>query len=213
MKKEDKLIELEATIDHYESILIKWVKDKGSLACKESGFEDVCNTIRSLNSTLKHINEIEDEKIVAEKVSNETSATLGTSGVTGSHDEYCIDCFGRKEKSEIDIDELSKNLNSTYKVREALCEKIYAIGSSYKAIKIISNGNMIDVLRDTVGNTVNPVTYSQQQTTPFPVGTIGNLTLYVDPLMKWGDNRILFYGVDDNLIHTLNVIDNNAILI
>jgi len=55
----------------------------------------------------------------------------------------------------------------------------------------VTNGNLASVLMDIAGYTINPVkskiTGSGQL---YPVGQIGDISIYVDPYMKYNDNRI-----------------------
>lgn len=58
---------------------------------------------------------------------------------------------------------------------------------------IITNGNLASVIQDIAGYTLNPVVGGSNLNTNgqlYPVGKVGNMTLYVDPYMRWDDNRI-----------------------
>lgn len=57
---------------------------------------------------------------------------------------------------------------------------------------IVTNGNMASVMQDVASYTINPVQGSNLNTNGqlYPVGKIGNMTLYVDPYMRWDDNRV-----------------------
>jgi len=61
---------------------------------------------------------------------------------------------------------------------------------------IITNGNLASVLQDVASYTINPPVGGSNLNTNgqlYPVGKVGNMTLYVDPYMRWDDNR-LFLG-------------------
>ena len=57
---------------------------------------------------------------------------------------------------------------------------------------IVTNGNLASVMQDVASYTINPVQGSNLNTNGqlYPVGKIGNMTLYVDPYMRWDDNRV-----------------------
>lgn len=58
---------------------------------------------------------------------------------------------------------------------------------------VVTNGNLASVIQDIAGYTLNPVVGGSNLNTNgqlYPVGKIGNMTLYVDPYMRWDDNRI-----------------------
>ena len=61
---------------------------------------------------------------------------------------------------------------------------------------IVTNGNLASVIQDIAGYTLNPVVGGSNLNTNgqlYPVGKVGNMTLYVDPYMRWDDNR-MFLG-------------------
>jgi len=58
---------------------------------------------------------------------------------------------------------------------------------------IVTNGNVASVIQDIAGYTLNPVVGGSNLNTNgqlYPVGKVGNMTLYVDPNMRWDDNRV-----------------------
>ena len=58
---------------------------------------------------------------------------------------------------------------------------------------IVTNGNLASVIQDIAGYILNPVVGGSNLNTNgqlYPVGKVGNMTLYVDPYMRWDDNRI-----------------------
>jgi len=57
---------------------------------------------------------------------------------------------------------------------------------------IVTNGNLASVLQDVAGYTINPPAASKMNTNGqlYPMGNISNIAIYVDPYMRWDDNRI-----------------------
>lgn len=58
---------------------------------------------------------------------------------------------------------------------------------------IVTNGNIASVLQDTATYTLSTIPGGSNLNTNgqlYPVGKIGAMTLYVDPYMRWDDNRI-----------------------
>ncbi len=57
---------------------------------------------------------------------------------------------------------------------------------------LVTNGNLASVIQDIAGYTINPVNAGKLNTNGqlYPMGNIGNIAIYVDPYMKWDDNRI-----------------------
>ena len=57
---------------------------------------------------------------------------------------------------------------------------------------LITNGGLAAALQDIAGYTINPVkSKMNSQGQLYPVGTIGDISIYVDPYMKYNDNRIV----------------------
>ena len=57
---------------------------------------------------------------------------------------------------------------------------------------IITNGGLAAALQDIAGYTINPVRSKLNgQGQLYPVGSIGDISIYVDPYMKYNDNRIV----------------------
>jgi hypothetical protein len=57
---------------------------------------------------------------------------------------------------------------------------------------LVTNGNLASVLMDIAGYTINPVKSKLNGSGQlYPVGTIGEISIYVDPYMKYNDNRIV----------------------
>jgi len=56
---------------------------------------------------------------------------------------------------------------------------------------LVTNGNLASVIQDVAGYTLNPVKANLNANGQlFPMGSVGNLTIYVDPYQRWDDNRI-----------------------
>jgi hypothetical protein len=57
---------------------------------------------------------------------------------------------------------------------------------------LVTNGNLASVIQDIAGYTINPVNTGKLNTNGqlYPMGNIGNIAIYVDPYMRWDDNRI-----------------------
>lgn len=57
---------------------------------------------------------------------------------------------------------------------------------------LITNGGLAAALQDIAGYTINPVKSKLNgQGQLYPVGSIGDISIYVDPYMKYNDNRIV----------------------
>jgi hypothetical protein len=88
---------------------------------------------------------------------------------------------------------------TTHAVQRKLVTKI-AHASSYIATEgrvgpaqyLITNGGLAAALSDISGYTINPVkSKMNSQGQLYPVGSIGDISIYVDPYMKYNDNRIV----------------------
>jgi len=56
---------------------------------------------------------------------------------------------------------------------------------------VVTNGNLAAALQDIAGYTINPVKSKLNGSGQlYPVGTIGDVSIYVDPYMKYNDNRL-----------------------
>jgi hypothetical protein len=57
---------------------------------------------------------------------------------------------------------------------------------------LVTNGNLASVIQDVAGYTINPVKSSNLNANGqlFPMGNVGNISIYVDPYQRWDDNRI-----------------------
>ena len=88
---------------------------------------------------------------------------------------------------------------TTHAVQRKLVTKI-AHASNYIATEgrvgpaqyLITNGGLAAALSDISGYTINPVkSKMNSQGQLYPVGSIGDISIYVDPYMKYNDNRIV----------------------
>jgi len=56
---------------------------------------------------------------------------------------------------------------------------------------LVTNGNLASVIQDVAGYTLNPVKANLNSNGQlFPMGNVGNVSIYVDPYQRWDDNRI-----------------------
>ena len=57
---------------------------------------------------------------------------------------------------------------------------------------LVTNGNLASVIQDVAGYTINPVKSANLNANGqlFPMGNIGQISIYVDPYQRWDDNRI-----------------------
>jgi len=88
---------------------------------------------------------------------------------------------------------------TSHAVQRKLISKIFN-ASNYLATEgrigpaqfAVTNGNIASVLMDISGYTINPAKSKLNGAGQlYPVGTIGDITIYVDPYMKYNDNRIV----------------------
>jgi len=88
---------------------------------------------------------------------------------------------------------------TTHAVQRKLITKI-AHASNYIATEgrvgpaqyLITNGGLAAALQDIAGYTINPVRSKMNASGQlYPVGSIGDISIYVDPYMKYNDNRIV----------------------
>lgn len=88
---------------------------------------------------------------------------------------------------------------TTHAVQRKLITKI-AHASNYIATEgrvgpaqyLITNGGLAAALQDIAGYTINPLKSKLNgQGQLYPVGSIGDISIYVDPYMKYNDNRIV----------------------
>jgi len=56
---------------------------------------------------------------------------------------------------------------------------------------LVTNGNLASVIQDVAGYTLNPVKANLNSNGQlFPMGNVGQISIYVDPYQRWDDNRI-----------------------
>ncbi len=88
---------------------------------------------------------------------------------------------------------------TTHAVQRKLITKI-AHASNYIATEgrvgpaqyLVTNGGLAAALQDIAGYTINPLKSKLNgQGQLYPVGSIGDISIYVDPYMKYNDNRIV----------------------
>jgi hypothetical protein len=88
---------------------------------------------------------------------------------------------------------------TTHAVQRKLITKI-AHASNYIATEgrvgpaqyLITNGGLAAALQDIAGYTINPVKSKMNASGQlYPVGSIGDISIYVDPYMRYNDNRIV----------------------
>jgi len=88
---------------------------------------------------------------------------------------------------------------TTHAVQRKLITKV-AHASNYIATEgrvgpaqyLITNGGLAAALQDIAGYTINPVKSKLNASGQlYPVGSIGDISIYVDPYMKYNDNRMV----------------------
>ncbi len=88
---------------------------------------------------------------------------------------------------------------TTHAIQRKLITKV-AHASNYIATEgrvgpaqyLITNGGLAAALQDIAGYTINPMKSKlNSQGQLYPVGTIGDISIYVDPYMKYNDNRMV----------------------
>jgi hypothetical protein len=88
---------------------------------------------------------------------------------------------------------------TTHAVQRKLITKI-AHASNYIATEgrvgpaqyLITNGGLAAALQDIAGYTINPLKSKMNASGQlYPVGSIGDISIYVDPYMRYNDNRIV----------------------
>lgn len=102
---------------------------------------------------------------------------------------------------DLDTDYVNNGVGgeTTHAVQRKLITKI-AHASNYIATEgrvgpaqyLITNGGLAAALQDIAGYTINPVKSKLNgQGQLYPVGSIGDISIYVDPYMRYNDNRIV----------------------
>lgn len=125
---------------------------------------------------------------------NRTSAPLSGSGLTNITNMTIFDLDTTYVTSGGGI-----GGETTHAVQRKLITKI-AHASNYIATEgrvgpaqyLITNGGLAAALQDIAGYTINPVKSKMNASGQlYPVGSIGDISIYVDPYMKYNDNRIV----------------------
>lgn len=81
-----------------------------------------------------------------------------------------------------------------YDIQRRILLKIEKIKNKVDSKYLLTNGNIASFLQDLAGYTLNPdMKELKPNSGPFPVGNIGDLSIFINPYMKWNDNRILFF--------------------
>lgn len=117
---------------------------------------------------------------------------------------YTVPKVAGVSKFDFDVDSYLTNSapggETTHSIQRKLISKVNN-GSNYIANEgrvgpaqyIVTNGNIASVLQDTATYTLSSIPGGSNLNTNgqlYPVGKIGAMTLYVDPYMRWDDNRI-----------------------
>lgn len=117
---------------------------------------------------------------------------------------YTVPKVAGVSKFDFDVDSYIANNapggETTHSVQRKLISKVNN-GSNYIANEgrvgpaqyIVTNGNIASVLQDTATYQLSTIPGGSNLNTNgqlYPVGKIGAMTLYVDPYMRWDDNRI-----------------------
>ena len=168
-----------------------------SSALKRTQIEDIkastgMDIVQKLESVL--INELTQtiskqivEKIRTLAVENANSNTVPTNGF-----DFNVDNYTR-------VDGPAPGGETYHSVQRKLVAKINNAsnfiatdGRVGPAQYLVTNGNLASVLQDVAGYTINPVNAGKLNTNGqlYPMGNIGNIAIYVDPYMRWDDNRI-----------------------
>jgi hypothetical protein len=99
-------------------------------------------------------------------------------------------------EATFNVDEYTNN--KLYLIRNIirnLIAKIRLFSVKNNSTKILTNGNIANSI-----SYLNEFAYAGPEVgiTPYHFGNIANVRVYIDPYMRWDDNRILFY--DSELI-------------
>ena len=82
--------------------------------------------------------------------------------------------------------------------------------------RIVTNGSLGSVLQDNISFTINNnsnIYSSDQPEVKYKIGSLFNNNVFVDPMMRWDDNRIIFIGEDDEISFVLEINDENNIFL
>jgi hypothetical protein len=146
------------------------------------------------------------------------------------NDELQIDKYDKTKIVEevFDVEKVMKILGNpkgmmnigitTHSIQRKLLDRIIEIAKFYNIKNILTNTNLSSVIQDVCGFTINSSLSTKEVTNIYPVGNIGEIIIYVDPTMKWNDQRIIFKnddcrGTGSKEIYIIKVIDKENILI
>ena len=132
---------------------------------------------------------------------NRSTAPLQATGLSGSSSTYSATapCTIFDLNTAYATGNTSPGGETTHAVQRKLITKI-AHASNYIATEgrvgpaqyLITNGGLAAALQDIAGYTINPVKSKMNASGQlYPVGSIGDISIYVDPYMRYNDNRIV----------------------
>jgi hypothetical protein len=109
---------------------------------------------------------------------------------------------------------------TTFEIQQGIVDMIKEYAEGNNCNKIITNGNIGSVLQDVVNYSINnehtPIESLKIEEKDgkkiYNMGKIEDMDLIIDALMLWNDNKIFLYN-NDELKETIEVIDNNSVLI
>lgn len=101
-------------------------------------------------------------------------------------------CYDMKEEFVVKSEQT--HFDSLHTIQRRLYAKIKSITTRFGYRELVTNGNLASVLQDMAGYTLNPqgMPLNIVNGQKYPMGTIGNIQIIVDPYMRWDDTRILF---------------------
>ncbi len=124
-----------------------------------------------------------------------------------------------KIKKFFDLDKLVLlGMEESFPLTIYQLQKLFANKISFAAHKmgcdsIRTNGNLASVIQDVMGFVIDPSNINKfNNDIPYPIGRFEDIKLYVDPIMKFNDNRIIFVKGDD-IIYEGEVIDTHGVFI
>ena len=192
MNAKEKIKDIEGRRDHMIDFIISKISMTGSHC-----FENIkvsCDDLKTLYFTIKELKEID----VPETAEDDTL--------------FDIDSLIDKSNKS---DTFSPMGATIYQLQTKLLAKIDTIKNLTGATKLITNGNIASVLQDMVGYMLNPSNIGSiktSTTTPFPMGQIGTLHIYVDANQRWDDNRVVFFKNDEE-VFAIKIIDTKSVML
>jgi hypothetical protein len=96
---------------------------------------------------------------------------------------------------EFNVDECLKDKSnySTYDIIKLITSKVMFLCDKNEANAILTNANIAAVMQDSYSYSFSSPRIIDPTTNCYLLGTIGGIELYVDPYMRWDDNKMLFY--------------------